>query len=717
MKRIGFLAFLVLLSPLIYSQSIIKRINVDPVVIQKDEKFKLWIEISKTGIDSIVVQVPNSPLYLNNYPINQLTLYDNGKNGDKVSNDRIFTVGGLSVVANFIDIWREWLFIKEAKLHRSIGDTTFLFQSAIGPQIMIVDTNIVEIPKILMSNDSLQFTTHVINVVNPTEIDSYNSVPDWIYANPFNTDVIMIGFAYPTPGAPSAWCEGTVIRFFHSYYGELGLFIHEFLHRYAVFLNASLDLSYSAHWSAVKFPCSGFGSGLQRTDFEKDETRDSIYLGWNNSSYTNKYNSLELYLMGAIGIDDVEFPVQTLKNPQYIGYEGSNIVFKSSGFRYVTKSEFLSTTGPQNPDYTVSKKEFSSSLILFSQKLLTPIELSYAHHLMKLNELQDTGKIEMINEYNSSYNFYGASNGKLKLITKLETIGFTPSPIQIVEPINNTSSILTPVSVKWTPSTFAAYYKLEISTNETFSALVIDTSITGTQTFLNNLKPHTKYFARVRGENNNLGQWSTTVSFTTLNIKPNAFTFIKPENNSIISYLNKKLIIEYTPYSAVDLDGDSLTAILHLYGTKLDTCIKIKGNIGSVSIDSSVFQPNSPYTLKGVVTDSYDTINAINEIKFTTPAIVGIFDNAFVNTIKIYPNPVQNTLTIKLDLQQPNKLIINIINISGQVIMEQRITMTNNAEENNLNIQSLASGLYFLNIQSEGSGTGKWTKTLRFTKQ
>jgi hypothetical protein len=111
---------------------------------------------------------------------------------------------------------------------------------------------------------------------------------------------------------------------------------------------------------------------------------------------------------------------------------------------------------------------------------------------------------------------------------------------------------------------------------------------------------------------------TNSATFISKNTIPSAFTFIKPTNNSIVSYVNKKLNIEYSPHSLTDADGDTLTTILQLYGLKLVTLIKTKGNTGIVYIDSAKFQSNNSYILKGVITDGIDTVNTTTLLKLIT---------------------------------------------------------------------------------------------------
>ncbi len=76
------------------------------------------------------------------------------------------------------------------------------------------------------------------------------------------------------------------------------------------------------------------------------------------------------------------------------------------------------------------------------------------------------------------------------------------------------------------------------------------------------------------------------------------------------------------------------------------------------------------------------------------------------NTIKIYPNPVSDILTIENPFS--GNLQIQVINQLGQLILKQ----AKNASSTSLDVSNLSKGLYFLNIHSE---TGE-TQTIKFIK-
>ncbi|TJY36933.1 T9SS type A sorting domain-containing protein [Pontimicrobium aquaticum] len=76
--------------------------------------------------------------------------------------------------------------------------------------------------------------------------------------------------------------------------------------------------------------------------------------------------------------------------------------------------------------------------------------------------------------------------------------------------------------------------------------------------------------------------------------------------------------------------------------------------------------------------------------------VLGLEDNEFSESIKVYPNPVKNTLNLNIsnELSKDATFIIN--NVLGQNVMEGTI------ENNQVNVNNLNTGIYFIQISSNG---------------
>lgn len=95
-----------------------------------------------------------------------------------------------------------------------------------------------------------------------------------------------------------------------------------------------------------------------------------------------------------------------------------------------------------------------------------------------------------------------------------------PDIVTLNSPANNTTNVATNPQLKWNISNYAETYKLQVSTNPSFTTTVVNlTGLTSTTYNLSGLSYNTTYYWRVRGTNSaGDGPWSATWQFTTVNL-------------------------------------------------------------------------------------------------------------------------------------------------------------------------------------------------------
>ncbi len=113
-----------------------------------------------------------------------------------------------------------------------------------------------------------------------------------------------------------------------------------------------------------------------------------------------------------------------------------------------------------------------------------------------------------------------------------------PTP---VFPADAATNVDPAVALRWTKSATATNYRLQVSTDTSFtSGLVVnDSTLTDTTKTMAGLLNLTKYYWRVRAKNS--GGWSnasTTVSFTTISAIPLAPAQLTPPNNAVNQQVN-----------------------------------------------------------------------------------------------------------------------------------------------------------------------------------
>jgi Secretion system C-terminal sorting domain len=79
------------------------------------------------------------------------------------------------------------------------------------------------------------------------------------------------------------------------------------------------------------------------------------------------------------------------------------------------------------------------------------------------------------------------------------------------------------------------------------------------------------------------------------------------------------------------------------------------------------------------------------------------------NKMEVYPNPVQNTVTVDFDLEKLTDVMVRIVNINGQTVLDKQYGQTKK-ERTELNVSHLPSGSYMMQIL-----TADGVKTKQFT--
>ena len=125
-----------------------------------------------------------------------------------------------------------------------------------------------------------------------------------------------------------------------------------------------------------------------------------------------------------------------------------------------------------------------------------------------------------------------------------------------------------------------------------------------------------------------------------------------------------------------------------------------------------VFYPNGDSTQRiGIVPDSvvYPTKAGIRhgddevldkalEIACSAASIPKISNN--ITSIKAFPNPANDIVTIDANNLNAQEASINITDITGRVLLQKTVENTNQKISTTFNVRALSSGLYFLNVKA-----------------
>ena len=74
-------------------------------------------------------------------------------------------------------------------------------------------------------------------------------------------------------------------------------------------------------------------------------------------------------------------------------------------------------------------------------------------------------------------------------------------------------------------------------------------------------------------------------------------------------------------------------------------------------------------------------------------------ENTIVNTISIYPNPVNDIATLSFTTTEKSKTAINITNILGEIVYSKQIgTLTSGQHIMPISTSGISEGMYFVNL-------------------
>ncbi len=407
------------------------------VDVSTNEQFHLELTIDKK-VDSIVIN--------NNFKLGNLVYLDNGIGTDAVAGDNIYssrlisaseiTYSVITVSNGTFDRFRDIDFYVDG------NKMTTNFDLAAG--VRAINLKNVPIPEVKVLNDSIQVTEYVINMKydytygkppfplylfqNSHEINNIlgNIVVD-------TSDILHENFTVPNPNSPAGSCgvsgnktKGTgvyvnnkppykfkaSIYMFFTYCGGSGsrIFVHEFLHTFCSHLE-ELGLSNPGHhWAVIERPTNGFGSDNTYVTTKFEEIGQDTFLL--ESSESGTYSDIELYLLGAITIDEVDFPIRYLDNAKRVAKD-----VYTGELKEVSKERFLDVMGPRIPEFEDPNRITTS--IVYSKELLSPKELAYFDYGNRALEFETP--VEWVkNNYTNSV--FMASGGKIKIISKLRFV-------------------------------------------------------------------------------------------------------------------------------------------------------------------------------------------------------------------------------------------------------------------------------------------------------
>ncbi|HLV46399.1 MAG TPA: T9SS type A sorting domain-containing protein [Flavobacterium sp.] len=104
-------------------------------------------------------------------------------------------------------------------------------------------------------------------------------------------------------------------------------------------------------------------------------------------------------------------------------------------------------------------------------------------------------------------------------------------------------------------------------------------------------------------------------------------------------------------------------------------------------------------------TSGYGNDMFIDNITIRTGSAVSIDEVMDLNELKLFPNPTNDVLNVSLNMKTSESVNFTVINSIGQEVMNVNETLNEGNQQTSLNVSNLASGVYILNIHTEGGST------------
>ncbi|HUM47762.1 MAG TPA: T9SS type A sorting domain-containing protein, partial [Chitinophagales bacterium] len=84
---------------------------------------------------------------------------------------------------------------------------------------------------------------------------------------------------------------------------------------------------------------------------------------------------------------------------------------------------------------------------------------------------------------------------------------------------------------------------------------------------------------------------------------------------------------------------------------------------------------------------------------------VDVAENNLPNSIQVFPNPFVSGISINIEKQNAEKVIISVRNILGQPVFTDHEKIYGSAYTKNIDLGSLSKGVYLLELHVDGERT------------
>jgi hypothetical protein len=352
-----------------------------------------------------------------------LELFDDGTHGDRFAGDNLWSRGGIttSMAIRTPTGGRGWVLFTDLLVTDGAGSEVLTFAVDSGPDVQpgmgyylgVIEAAEVVEPKTI--TPTLQRTPHLINLVEPETcvrfrrqlVDDpsvYASVPGLfkpvLDVIPGDVDFVALVADRPARGTwsgvhlrASVTAAGTGLTTYaaDSRWGSEGSFKtgivldfavhvplnHELTHYWGAYLSPALGFDWDgSHWGVA----STFGvlGGFDPDSFidNADGTYGIDYFSTNGNDWrTTTLSPIELYLAGLAPASEVE-PIITMQDAVPVGNTDTQVIVEGTP-KITPIEDIIAVHGERVPTYADAQKAFSLAFAVYTERPLTPSEMSW----------------------------------------------------------------------------------------------------------------------------------------------------------------------------------------------------------------------------------------------------------------------------------------------------------------------------------------------------
>jgi len=92
-------------------------------------------------------------------------------------------------------------------------------------------------------------------------------------------------------------------------------------------------------------------------------------------------------------------------------------------------------------------------------------------------------------------------------------------------------------------------------------------------------------------------------------------------------------------------------------------------------------------------------------------AATGLETREFLTGLNLYPNPASDKINIEFELLRNSPLTMEVVDIYGQLIQQEKFSLTQNSFRYELKVDTWGAGIYYLRfVQESQQQVLKWMK-------